>query len=407
MERSTQRPVRILAGLLALATYVCGQGYTISAKPGAVNYVEGTTFLNGNPVSGKNLKSTFLSTNDTFSTGNGKAEVLLTPGVFLRVGEDTEIRMISPSLTDTKVEISHGEIMIEASGLVKDNNLQILDHGASITITKNGLYKFTADNPPTAAVLDGKASVQYDDRIVNLHKGRETILASNLATQKFDTKREDDLYAWSNVRSEYGAASSYRVSQNASLNGFSNANGFNGGGYGGYGYGGYGAGYGGGPGWLWDSGFNSYAWLPGNGVFYSPFGYGFYSPGYVGYAPVVNTAVYRGGTPWRGPNRTSNGGTPITAAVPVSTTHPPAIGRPMTASPFASQQARSQTARAFAAANVGNAGIAAGGSRGASGFSRGASAGAAGPHTSSGGHAGGGGFGGGGGHAGGGGGHGK
>ncbi len=394
MERLTRQPVQVLAGLLAGATFVLGQGYTISAKPGVVNYVEGTTFLNGNPVSGKNLKATYLSSNDTLSTKNGKGEVLLTPGVFLRVGEDSEIRMISPSLTDTKVEVLRGEVMLEAAGLGKENNLQIVDHGAAITIDKNGLYRFTADNPPTAAVLDGKATVQYDDRKVDLHKGRETILASNLATQKFDTKRDDDLYAWSNVRSEYDAASSYRVARNASLNGYTSSNSFNGGGYG---SGGVGAGFG--PGWAWDSGFNSYAWLPGNGVFYSPFGYGFYSPGQVGYAPVITTAVYRGGTPWRGASGTSTAG--VTAAVPVSTTHPPAISNAMAASPFAVQQARAQTARAISVANSSSAGPASSGSHGVSSMARSSSGASAGAHMSSGG-----GFSGGS-HAGGGSGHGK
>ena len=350
MERFTERPGKILTGLILAAASVFGQGYTISAKPGAVNYAEGKTFLNGDPLSDKSLKATFLNTNDSLSTENGKAEVLLTPGVFLRVGENTEIRMVSPSLTDTQVELLHGEIMIEASGLVKENHLQILDHGASISIIQNGLYRFTADNPPTAAVLAGKADVAYSDRKVGLKKGRETILASNLAVQKFDTKQEDDLYAWSNVRSEYDAASSYSVSRAASVNGFNN---------GAYGYGGYGYGNGVSPGWFWDSGFNSYAWLPGNGIFYSPFGYGFYSPGFVGYAPVVTTYVYRGGKPWRHPNGTST--TPVnvsapgfTARVPVNVKNLPAIGN-MAASPYANQQARMQTARAYAASNASSA----------------------------------------------------
>ncbi len=409
MDRLTERSTKILAGLILAAATIWGQSYTISARPGAINYVEGTAFLNGESLSDKSLKGTFLSANDSFLTENGKAEVLLTPGVFLRVGENTEIRMISPSLTETKVEILNGEIMIEASGLVKDNHLQILDHGASITITQNGLYKFTADNPPTAAVLAGKAEVSYSDRQVGLKKGRETILASNLPVQRFDTKQENDLYAWSNVRSEYEAAASYRVSRAASINGFGGAGGL---------YNAYGNGSG--PGWFWDSGFNSYAWLPYNGVFYSPFGYGFYSPAVVGYAPVVTTNVYRGGRPWRHPNGVPT--TPVTspatgfsAAVPVSVKNPPAIGN-VGASPFAYHQARIEAARAFAAANPGasfNAGSVppSGGWRGSAAANSAATAGN--PHSNSayshangaGSHINGGGFNGGGSHMGGGGGN--
>lgn len=288
MKRVWKRPVQVLSGLLLSVMCALPQGYTVSAKPGAVNYIEGSAFLNGNPISGKSFKSTFLSVNDTLSTTKGKAEVLLTPGLFLRVGDNTEIRMVSPSLTDTKVEVLGGEVMLEVAGLLKDNNVQIIDRGAYTTITKDGLYRFTADNPPTAAVLEGKASVTLNDHEVSLTKGKETILAGGLEKQKFDTKQEDDLYAWSNVRSEYSAAASYRVATAAANSGTWNGNAGAGNGYGYNGFNSFG------PGWLWDSGFNSYAWLPGSGSFYSPFGYGFYSPGLVGYAPVYTTYVGSG-----------------------------------------------------------------------------------------------------------------
>ncbi len=310
MKRVWKRPVLVLSGLLMSVMCAMPQSYTVSAKPGAINYIEGSAFLNDNPISAKNLKATFLSVNDTLSTTHGKAEVLLTPGLFLRVGDNTEIRMVSPSLTDTKVEVLGGEVMLEVSGLLKDNNVQIIDRGAYTTITKDGLYRFTADNPPTAAVLEGKATVTLNDRQVNLKKGKETVLAGDLEPEKFNTKQEDDLYAWSNVRSEYSAAASYRVATAAANAGYSNGFGGNGSGYGYNGFNSFG------PGWLWDSGFNSYAWLPGSGSFYSPFGYGFYSPGLVGYAPVYSTYLGRGGYGNGNGYRHHPGqGVPVTASV--------------------------------------------------------------------------------------------
>ena len=49
MGRACQRPVLVLSGLLLTALYAMPQGYTISAKPGAVNYIEGKAFRNGKP----------------------------------------------------------------------------------------------------------------------------------------------------------------------------------------------------------------------------------------------------------------------------------------------------------------------------------------------------------------------
>ncbi len=383
MRRVWQRSATVLVGLLVTAMYAMPQAYTVSAKPGAVNYIEGRAYLNGQPLSDKGLRATFLNANDTLSTDVGKAEVLLTPGVFLRIGDNSQVRMISPSLTATQLEVRRGEAMIEADGLLKENNIQVIDHGASITIEKNGLYRFTADDNPTAAVIEGRAEVYVGEKKTDIGKGREVVLA-DVKQEKFDRMKEDDLYAWSNVRSEYDAATSYQTAQNVSANSY--------GAWGGYGFDPM---YG--PGWYWNSAFSGWGWLPGDGAFFSPFGYGFYGMGYLPYAPVVVAPV--GG--WHNGRW---GGRGTTATVPVNPNHPPAIGV-VTGSPYANQVARSAVANSFAST---------GGFRTSSGapagsFSGGhfegissARGGAASAGGFSGGHisaAGGGGFSGGGGHA--------
>lgn len=329
MKRVWHTSSKVLVGLFVAAMYAMPQAYTISARPGAVNYIEGHAFLDGSQISQKTLGKTFLNTNDTLSTDLGKAEVLLTPGVFLRIGDNSEVRMVSPSLTDTQVEVTKGEAMVEVAELVKDNNIQILDHGASMRLEKTGLYRLTADNPPTAAVIDGKAEVLYGDHKVDLGKGHETVIAADLKTEKFNPKKEDDLYAWSNVRSEYDASASYATAKNVTVNNYN---------YGGWGYG-FGGWYG--PGWYWNGLWNSWAWLPGDGYFFSPFGWGFYSPFYIGYAPIVYLPV-RGG-----------GKTPV----PVNTKNPPAIGT-TPRSPAQLSAARMQAARVIGRSE-GNAAVAA------------------------------------------------
>ncbi len=336
MKRVWQVPAKILTGVFVTAMCAMPQAYTISAKPGVVNYIEGNAFVNGRPVSATKLKSTFLNANDTLSTDIGKAEVLLTPGVFLRIGDNSRIRMVSPSLTDIQVQLEQGEAMIEVDDLVKDNHITMLAPGGSVALQKTGLYRFATEPAPRAAVIDGKAQVFMGDRKLELGKGREVVLAANLKPEKFDRKKEDDLYAWSNVRSEYNAAASYQAARNFSSNNY--------GGWGGLGFGGW---YG--PGWYWNSGFNSWAWLPMNGAFYSPFGYGFYGPGVLPYAPVVMAPVYGGGGYVRGGKGVKD--PPPAAAknvpVPISPRNPPAMGA-AARSPYANQAARSQAARSFA-----------------------------------------------------------
>lgn len=389
MERLWQPAAKMLAGLLVSAMCAAPQGYTVSARPGALNYIEGNAYINGQPVSDKGLRAVFLNAGDTLSTGPGKAEVLLTPGVFLRIGDDSAVKMISPSLTDTRVEVTRGEAMVEAAGLVKDNSIQILDHNGTIRIEKDGLYRIAAGNPPTAAVLEGRAEVLFESQKIDLGKGHETVIGPVLKAAKLDRTKEDDLYAWSNIRSQYDAASSYQAAKNVNIDNY--------GGWWGYGFGGWYS-----PGWYWNSGFDSWAWLPAYGAFYSPFGWGFYAPGVVGYAPVVSVPVYAGnGNYWKNHPKPGKG---TIATVPVNPKRPPAVGA-IASSPAAYAAARVHAAHSFAATGF-NTASGAHVSASRSGFlgALGGSAGhVSGGGSSGGGHASGGGFSGGG-HAGGGGG---
>jgi hypothetical protein len=330
MHYTLRTAAKILAGISLTAACALPQGYTISAKPGVINYIQGNVFLNGKPVSAESAKALFMNAGDIVSTDIGKAEVLLTPGVFLRLGSNTQVRMVSPSLTDTQLEVKTGEAMIEADNIVKDSRITVMAGGGSLQVDKNGLFRVRAGEDASVAVLEGKATFYNGDRKTDIGKGHELLIAEG-KSKKFDSKQDDDLYAWSNVRSEYNAASSYQAARD--LNASSS-----GGVWGGYGFGGYGN-----SGWLWNSAFNSYAWLPINGAFYSPFGYGFYSPGLIGYAPLIYAPIYG----YNGYPVAGGGGTVVAKApVPVNPVAPPAVNAKIS-SPMASQAARTQALHTY------------------------------------------------------------
>ena len=62
-----------------------------SARPGEVNYVEGQVSLDNQTLDEKSVGSTEVDAGQSLTTENGKAEVLLTPGVFqsLAMGSST------------------------------------------------------------------------------------------------------------------------------------------------------------------------------------------------------------------------------------------------------------------------------------------------------------------------------
>jgi len=110
-------------------------------------------------------------------------------------------------------------------------------------------------------VYDGKAQVRENDRTIDLKKGKETAVSA-LHADKFDRNEVDDLYNWSNLRSQYLSQASAASARTYLVGGIGWAGG----------------------GWYWNPYFSSYSYLPGDGFLYSPFGYGFYSPfGYRAY----------------------------------------------------------------------------------------------------------------------------
>lgn len=270
---------RLAGTLFAAALLLSAQGQTKIARPGTVNYVEGIVSINGQSLGAKQMGNTELAPGQVLETQDGKAEMLLTPGVFLRLNDHSAVKMISPSLTDTRVELLRGTAMMEAAQVEKENHLDVMDHGANTVIQKHGIYAFRADQP-MVAVFEGEAQVQQNDRTAKLKKGKEVALGADnpdLKVQKFDVKKTEDtdpLYAWSKLRSEYVAEANMSLAQTVVVGG--------------------GPGWWYGTGWYWNPYFDSWAFMPGAGYLYSPFGWGFYSPAYWGayYAPYYRFGRY-------------------------------------------------------------------------------------------------------------------
>ncbi|HUO16856.1 MAG TPA: hypothetical protein VMX38_17870 [Verrucomicrobiae bacterium] len=244
-----------------------------SAVPGTLNYVEGQASIGNAELNSKSVGSAQLQAGQTIATQKGKAEILLTPGVFLRVGNDSVVQMISPSLTDTELALYKGHAMIEAAEMHHENDILIKENGATIHLEKTGLYDFNA-RQDEFRVFDGKASVQDDDKNITVKKNHELQLQGGpLKTEKFDKNdyEQGDLYRWSSLRSAYLAEANVDAASMYAENYWGP-------------WGGWGDWWG--AGWYWDPYFSAFTFMPGDGIFYSPFGWGFYSPYWVYDSPM-------------------------------------------------------------------------------------------------------------------------
>jgi len=249
-----------IAGVPALADQIAAP----PARPGTVNYVEGTAYLGGQPLNSNQAGNATLEAGQELSTQNGKAEILLTPGVFLRLDSNSTVKMVNPDLTLTQVALEKGRASVEVDEIHDQNDLQMIDGGVTTRLDKKGYYEFESDKP-MAMVFNGMAKTEVaNDKWKEIKGHHELMLTGNangqsLAKEKpadFDTNTPDELYKWSSLRSEYLAEANNQIA----------------GEYAGAAYV---------PGWYW----NPYGWgytFIGADPFYSPFGWGFYPFGWGG-----------------------------------------------------------------------------------------------------------------------------
>src|SRR6476646_5130709 len=99
----------------------------VSARAGLLTYLQGSAFIDGKPVVLKTARCRQLKDGETLSTdpGRSRVEILLAPGIVLRLAENSQVRMDHTELSNTRVTLLQGEALIEVVQLAEDNRVQI------------------------------------------------------------------------------------------------------------------------------------------------------------------------------------------------------------------------------------------------------------------------------------------
>lgn len=298
--KTLARSVLGIAVLAGTTSFLAPAQSVISAKSGLIHYVEGRAYLNDQLIESKFGEFPDVKENQQLRTEEGRAEVLLTPGVFLRLGENSAIRMVTNRLIDTRLELLSGSALVEADELLKDNGITIVYKDYAIQIEKKGVYRFDSE-PARMRVYDGQALADLNGKTQEVKEGRVLSMESGLQVASFDKKDVDDLYRWGAHRSEYISMANVSAAKMVADSGSSWVN----------------------PNWYFNPYYNMYTFVPGYGYggYYNPFGYSFWSPfsvyGYIsnlplyGYSPVSG---YNPGLGVRPPTRIPRGVTPAAAA---------------------------------------------------------------------------------------------
>jgi hypothetical protein len=217
-----------IAGVLAIAMNClpASAQFIISAKAGLINHIEGEVLLAGAPIFETPGAYPKIRPATTLSTEEGRAEVLLNPGLFLRIGENSAVRMVSNVLAKTKIEFLAGAAVIEPAGPKDKTNwasaVTIAFKDAVVYLRRNGTYRFDAE-PPQLRVYSGEAAVRRGAVTHMVNAGALISLANPGPLEEFDLDATDSLAAWSMRRTEVMSTANEAAARQKKLEAISHA----------------------------------------------------------------------------------------------------------------------------------------------------------------------------------------
>jgi len=196
---------RLVAATVCCAPASFGQ-YVISARPGLIHYVEGRVYLDGAPLAYKLGAYPEMKRAGELRTEDGYAEVLLNPGVFLHLGENSTVRLVSNRLSDIRIDLVSGAAIVAPSGLVapaevRMDSVSVTFQNTAVRLLESGVYRFAAA-PPQLLVRAGQAEVTYCGKSTFVGADKGIALDRPGQPESFDPAVADSLDRWSRHRAD-------------------------------------------------------------------------------------------------------------------------------------------------------------------------------------------------------------
>jgi hypothetical protein len=174
----------------------------ISAHSGVIYYFEGNVYLGDQHLESHLGVFPSLPQGSQLRTADGHAEVLLTPGVFIRMGENSSIRMVSNRLADTQVELESGSAIVDSGEPNSGTSVSLIYKGWKVHFLEKGVYRIDCD-PPHLAVRQGHAEVFAKAAApVSVEHGMNLPFAGVLVPDRTDDRSLDALGDWSAGRGQ-------------------------------------------------------------------------------------------------------------------------------------------------------------------------------------------------------------
>ncbi|HVS83347.1 MAG TPA: FecR family protein [Pyrinomonadaceae bacterium] len=202
-------------GLASIGTAQNREKFVISAKAGGVNSVTGRVMVTRAGKSQLLTAQDDLTAGDLVTTGAAsQVEVLLNPGSYLRVSENSAFEFADNSLENIRVRLVKGSAIVEAMGLDDTElHITIVTEQARVVVARRGVYRINAAADSTELLVrKGRALINDNPR--NFIKGGNEVVfrgGSFLAT-KLGKRQQDQFDDWSKERANTLAKANERLS---------------------------------------------------------------------------------------------------------------------------------------------------------------------------------------------------
>lgn len=178
----------------------------ISARAGLIEFSDGVVFLNGNLLEQVPGRFDQMKEGSELRTEAGRAELMLTPGVFLRIADNSAVQMVANRLSDTRVRLVAGSAIVDATNAAAKTSATMLYGDYQIQIGQDGHYRLNSE-PAELRVEDGKAQVQHNGNSLSVDAGHVVALTGGLTARLIKNTSPDRLDDWSQTRSDAMAQS--------------------------------------------------------------------------------------------------------------------------------------------------------------------------------------------------------
>jgi len=260
--------------LLALASIAANAQYLISTKAGFVNRTEGKVFIQRQDSEdgrrGRASQGTQMNDGDRIITeASSRVEILLSPGSYLRLNENSEVLAVKTALDQIRFELLKGSASTEistgpeqGSAISKKTPIEIVTPHGVVSIAKEGLYRFDAVETNTLVqvrqgeLFIGDRSQYLANKALKIKRGKAIKLNSSPVSKseiaKINKDSADEFDAWCFGRAQTLMAANISALRRSRTMGTLSY------------------------GWLYDSFYNCYTYIPGRGLYFSPYGFGFF-----------------------------------------------------------------------------------------------------------------------------------